>query len=69
MGWYRLRQKGLLGDSLSITPRDPEDIAIEALDILKNRERYEKMAEIGRERMGPPGGAKKMAEHIAKFEG
>jgi len=69
LGWYRLRQKGLLGDSLSITPKDPEDIAIEALDILKNRERYEKMAKIGRARMGPPGGAKKMAEYIAKFEG
>ncbi|MCD4784245.1 MAG: lipid-A-disaccharide synthase-related protein [Candidatus Eremiobacteraeota bacterium] len=69
LGWYRLRQKGLLGGSLSITPRDPENIATETLDILRNREKYEEMAGIGRERMGPPGGAKKMAEHIANFAG
>lgn len=69
LGWYRLRQKGLLGDSLSITPRDPEDIAMSSLDILRNSEKYEEMSGIGRERMGPPGGAKKMAEHIVKFGG
>lgn len=64
LGWYRLRQKGLLGDSILITPRDSEEIAQAALSLLQNKDKYEAMASIGRERMGPPGGAKKMAEGI-----
>lgn len=64
LGWYRLRQKGLLGDSLAITRRDAQDVAIEALDILNNHEKYNKMAQIGIERLGPPGGAGRMAEAI-----
>lgn len=67
LGWYRLRQKGLLGDSLAITPRDSEDIAEAALGLLNNREEYDRMAAVGRERMGPPGGAQKMADYIAEF--
>jgi uncharacterized protein (TIGR03492 family) len=64
LGWYRLRQKGLLGDSLAITRRDSEDVAIEALDILNNQQKYDSMAKIGIERLGPPGGAGRMAEAI-----
>jgi uncharacterized protein (TIGR03492 family) len=61
MGWYRLRQKGLLGDAISVVKRDGRSIAEEALSILKDENRYEAMAREGRERMGSPGAAGKMA--------
>ena len=64
LGWYRLRQKGLLGDSLLITKRNSKVIAKKALKLLDDKEEYDKMAAIGKERMGPPGGAEKMAEFI-----
>lgn len=66
MGWYRKRQKGLLGDSISVVKRDAESIAGEAFDILRDRSRYEAMAEIGKHRMGPPGGAAKIAASVLK---
>jgi len=65
MGWYRMRQKGLLGDSISVVDKDGERIAREAFDILNDRNRYSSMERIGRERMGPPGAADRMASYIA----
>ncbi|MFH1454152.1 MAG: lipid-A-disaccharide synthase-related protein [Armatimonadota bacterium] len=64
LGWYRLRQKGLLGDALSVVDKDPVKIAGEVISILENPAKYEYMAKIGRERMGPPGGAKKIAQKV-----
>lgn len=64
LGWYRGRQQGLLGDALSVVPADPSLIAAELLAIWKDEERYREMADIGHMRMGPPGGAAKMAELI-----
>jgi tetraacyldisaccharide 4'-kinase len=61
MGWYRARQKGLLGDSISVVPRDSEIIAREVIAILNDEGRYSRMQAIGYERMGPPGAAGKMA--------
>jgi len=67
LGWYRLRQKGLLGDSLLIVKRNSAQIALQVLNLLKDKEKYEKMAKIGFERMGPPGGAEKMADYMFRF--
>jgi len=67
MGWYRARQKGLLGDSISVVKRDSETIAGEVITILNDRERYSRMQAIGYERMGPPGAAGKMAEQCLKL--
>ncbi len=67
MGWYRKRQKGLLGDAVSVIPKDSLKIASEVKKILSDKELYVKMAATGVERMGPPGGADKMADHILSF--
>lgn len=64
IGWYRMRQKRLLGDSISVVGKDSIKIATEVSDILNNKERYKKMAQIGVERMGPAGGSDKMADYI-----
>ncbi len=60
-------QKKLLGDSLSLVDRDPDIAAREILNILCDRSRRERMAEIGRERMGGPGGAQRIAAEILKL--
>jgi len=64
MGWYRMRQKGLLGDSISVVEKNGESIAAEAFSILSDKDRYCQMERIGRERMGPPGAADRMASYI-----
>jgi uncharacterized protein (TIGR03492 family) len=64
LGWYRARQKGLLGDSLAVVSGDPESIAGKAIEILKNNELYKYMSEIGKARLGPSGAAKRMADYI-----
>jgi uncharacterized protein (TIGR03492 family) len=66
-GWYRARQKGLLGDSLSVVKRTPRSICNEALGILSDEKKYDFMASVGMRRMGPPGGAKKVADYIWNF--
>lgn len=60
MGWYRKRQKGLLGDSISVVPRNSKSIADEVGSLLNDSVRYEKMKNIGFERMGPPGATGKI---------
>lgn len=66
LGWYRLRQKGLLGDSLKIVVKDKNSVAEELINILENTHKYEYMSKIGKARMGLPGGAKKIAERIVE---
>lgn len=60
-------QKRLLGDSISVQKRDPSAVARELLQILTDGAKREYMAEIGRERMGEPGGAEKIALQIKEF--
>lgn len=60
-------QKRLLGDALSAVEPEPEQVATEVLVILNDARRYEEMARAGRERMGEPGGAKKIAGEIASI--
>jgi uncharacterized protein (TIGR03492 family) len=62
MGWYRKRQKGLLGDAISVVKRDSRSIADEVISIIGDEERYQAMAHEGHVRMGSPGAARKMAE-------
>ncbi len=65
-GWYRARQKGLLGDSLAVVDKDSEAVSSKALEILQDEQLYIHMSKTGRERMGPPGGAARMARYILK---
>jgi len=60
-------QKKLLDGAISVVPREPRAVADEVLDLLTNQARRDAMAEIGRERMGPPGGAGRIAGEIVKF--
>ncbi|HEX7713396.1 MAG TPA: lipid-A-disaccharide synthase-related protein [Bacillota bacterium] len=57
-------QKRLLGDSISVTDREPSASALELARILNDPARREAMARIGRERMGPTGGAARIAAAI-----
>ncbi len=57
-------QKKLLDDSISVVEPIPEKIATEILVILHDIERYQKMGQIGKERMGPRGAIERMVETI-----
>lgn len=60
-------QKRLLGDALAVVAPDPEAVAAEVRLILQDEARRARMAAIGRERMGPPGAAARMAAAIARI--
>jgi len=64
--WYRKRQKGLLGDAVCVVKQEVSEIATELLRLLSDHQERERRAAIGRERMGPPGGCRRMAEAIAE---
>lgn len=63
--WYRKRQKGLLGDAVQVVQDSKPIIAAELQMLLKNETEHRRRADIGRERMGPPGGCQRMADAIA----
>jgi uncharacterized protein (TIGR03492 family) len=67
--WYRERQQGLLGDALAVVSGSLNE-SIEAVNqILDDPDRRRRMGEIGRARMGAPGGARRIAERIAALAG
>lgn len=63
-GWYRARQKGLLGDAVAIVNRSGEAVAREVTTILDDPRRYEMMRLAGYSRMGGPGASAQMAADI-----
>jgi hypothetical protein len=65
--WYRKRQMGLLGDALLIVPGNPERAAGALAALLADDVRRARMAAVGRDRMGGPGGARVIAEAVAKL--
>ena len=64
--WYRRRQAGLLGDALAIIPGDAPAAARSVAQLLDDSARRDRMARTGRERMGAPGAAKRIAAEIAQ---
>jgi len=64
--WYRKRQSGLLGEALAILPGD-ENAAAGVSALLSDRARRERMGSVGRTRMGAPGGARRIAQRIARI--
>ena len=62
--WYRMRQGRLLGDALALVPAAPQPAADAIAAILANPARLEKMREAGRDRMGPHGGSRAIANAI-----
>lgn len=66
LGWYRGRQKGLLGDALLVVGED-EEVAARALARLAlDPAERERRGAVGRERMGEPGGAARMAAWLSR---
>jgi len=60
-------QRLLLGEAISIVDRNAKSVAKEVCSLLVDPHRLNNMAKIGRERMGGPGAAKRVAELIASF--
>jgi uncharacterized protein (TIGR03492 family) len=63
LGWYRGRQKGLLGDALWVVR--PDQVVESALYLLNDSAEWQRRSTIGFERMGPPGGAAGIASWLA----
>jgi tetraacyldisaccharide 4'-kinase len=66
-GWYRMRQARLLGAALEIVPGDEAEAARGLARLLDDPARRAAMGATGRERMGPPGAAAKIAHRIAEL--
>lgn len=64
LGWYRGRQKGLLGDAVAVVEDDPDTVAREVALLFSDAGERARRAEIGRQRMGPPGAAERMARIV-----
>ena len=67
--WYRKRQSGLLGDALAVFPRENPAAAIGVDALLRDPQRRAQMGRAGRERMGEPGAARRIAEAIVALAG
>jgi uncharacterized protein (TIGR03492 family) len=66
-GWYRRRQRGLLGDALIVAPASlPEAVEV-VRALLSDSARRERMGRAGRAQMGEPGAARKIASCIASL--
>jgi len=68
-GWYRRRQQSLLGDGLTVLPGNAEEAAAGVAALLDDEPRRIRMGAVGRERMGPPGGSRAIAERVAALAG
>lgn len=64
-GWYRMRQRGLLGAAMKMVAGNAQTAALEVALLLDDEGVLHAMGEIGRERMGGPGGSAAIAQKIA----
>jgi len=64
-GWYRKRQRALLGEALAVLPSNLDDAVAGVDAILDDAGRRRTMGARGRERMGTPGAARRVAERAA----
>jgi uncharacterized protein (TIGR03492 family) len=62
--WYRMRQRRLLGEAVKVVPASPEAGAAAVAALLADPPALARMAAIGRERMGGPGGAAAIAAAV-----
>lgn len=67
--WYRKRQTKLLGDALLMLPSDAASASAQLAAIVDDDAERARRGAVGRERMGPPGGARRIAESIAQIAG
>lgn len=66
LGWYRGRQKGLLGEALLVVSEDEEVAARALLRLALDADERARRGAVGRQRMGAPGGAARMAAWLAR---
>lgn len=64
LGWYRGRQKGLLGDAVAVVEDDPDRVALEVIRLFEDDSERSRRAAIGRQRMGPPGASERIARVV-----
>lgn len=62
--WYRMRQSALLGDALFVADGNADAACAQIDALLGDAARMRAMSETGRERMGAPGGARRIASAI-----
>ena len=62
--WYRMRQSALLGDALFVADGSVDAACAQIGALLGDAARMRAMSETGRERMGEPGGARRIASAI-----
>ena len=67
LGWYRGRQKGLLGEALEVVPPRQEIIVTALEKLWRDEAERKRRGRIGLERMGPAGAARGMAAVIARL--
>lgn len=67
--WYRRRQAALLGDALFVAEGDLDVAVAQVEALLDDEPRLARMSAIGRERMGQPGGARRIADAVAQVVG
>lgn len=64
VGWYRMRQRKLLGEALVVLEEDDDAFARDVLALLADPPRIAKMSAAGRERMGQPGASAAIARAV-----
>jgi uncharacterized protein (TIGR03492 family) len=67
--WYRMRQAGLLGGALLVVDGTVQSAVIQVRELLADAARRDRMGRIGRERMGPRGGAQLIAATVEAIVG
>ncbi len=65
--WYRKRQRGLLGEGMTVLPRTPAAAAAGLGELLDDAPRRAAMGAAGRARMGQPGGARRIAQRVVEI--
>jgi uncharacterized protein (TIGR03492 family) len=65
--WYRKRQIALLGDALLVVTGDESEAARRVMQLLGDTAQREHMSRTGRLRMGTRGGARLIAQEVAKL--
>jgi len=68
-GWYRMRQRRLLGDALALVPPAPEAAAAAIAELCADGARLERMRLAGPRRMGAPGGSRAIAAAVRELLG
>lgn len=65
-GAFLANQRRLLGEALTVSSAEPAALAAALSELWRDPARYAAAAAAGRDRMGPPGGVRAIAEDILR---